>query len=97
MYGYNLKYKKPFFAALFAAGVAAAYMSVFHAYSIAAALPGILSLPTYNADRFIYIIIGVFIAIVGAFVLTLILGIDNGTNLKLFWKKQGISNKSGKK
>ena len=87
MYGYNLKYKKPFYAALFAAGTAAAYMSVFHAYSTAAALPGILSLPTYNADSFIYIITGVLIAVIGAFVLTLILGIDNNSKLKLFKRK----------
>ncbi|MCP1223617.1 PTS transporter subunit EIIC [Sebaldella sp. S0638] len=87
MYGYNLKYKKPFYAALFAAGTAAAYMSVFHAYSIAAALPGILSLPTYNADSFIYIITGVLIAVIGAFVLTLILGIDNNSKLNLFKRK----------
>ena len=91
MYGYNLKYKKPFYSALFAAGVAAAYMSVFHAYSTAAALPGILSLPTYNADSFIYIITGVLIAIIGAFVLTMILGIDNGSDSKLSGKKSFLS------
>ena len=97
MYGYNLKYKKPFYAALFSAGTAAAYMSVFHAYSTAAALPGILSLPTYNADNFVYIITGVLIAVIGAFVLTLTLGIDDGSNLKLFRKKQNVFSTSEKK
>lgn len=72
MYGYNLKYKKPFFCALTAAGLAAAYMSLFDAYTDALALPGILSLPTYHASSFIHIIIGVIISIVGACVLTLV-------------------------
>ena len=72
-------------------------MSGFHAYSTAAALPGILSLPTYNADSFVYIITGVLIAVLGAFVLTLILGIDDGSNLKLFRKKQNVFSTSEKK
>jgi PTS system beta-glucosides-specific IIC component len=75
MYGYNLKYKKPFYVALAAAGISAAYLSIFHAYSTAVALPGILALPTYHADNYIHIIIGVLIAIVGAFVGTLVIGI----------------------
>lgn len=73
MYGYNLKYKKPFYAALIAAGVAAAYMSVFHAFATAVALPGALSLPNYRADSFVHIIIGVCISVFGAFALTLIM------------------------
>jgi PTS system beta-glucosides-specific IIC component len=77
MYGYNLKYKKPFYAALLSAGIAAAYMSIFKAYSNAVALPGILAVSTYTATSFIHIIIGVVIAVVGAFVLTMILGIGN--------------------
>jgi len=76
MYGYNLKYKKPFYAALVSAGVAAAYMGIFNAYSSAAALPGILSISTYHADSFIHIIIGICIAVFGAFTLTMVLGID---------------------
>ncbi|MGG5373265.1 beta-glucoside-specific PTS transporter subunit IIABC [Enterococcus sp. AZ196] len=75
MYGYNLKYKKPFYAALLSAGVAAAYLSIFHASSNAVALPGILALSTYKASSFIHIIIGVVIAVVGAFCLTFVLGI----------------------
>lgn len=76
MYGYNLKYKKPFYAALLSAGVAAAYMSIFKAYSDAVALPGILAVPTYTATSFIHIIIGVVIAVAGAFILTIVLGGD---------------------
>lgn len=75
MYGYNIKYKKPFYVALGAAGVAAAYLSIFNAHSTAVALPGILALPTYQADSYIHIIIGVLIAIIGAFVGTLLIGI----------------------
>ena len=75
MYGYNLKYKKPFYVALGAAGVAAAYLSIFNAHSTAVALPGILALPTYQADSYVHIIIGVLIAIIGAFVGTLLIGI----------------------
>ncbi|MFD1899508.1 PTS glucose transporter subunit IIA [Enterococcus termitis] len=61
--------------ALAAAGISAAYLSIFHAYSTAVALPGILALPTYHADNYIHIIIGVLIAIIGAFVGTLVIGI----------------------
>ncbi|WP_237579110.1 PTS transporter subunit EIIC [Candidatus Enterococcus willemsii] len=80
MYGYNLKYKKPFYAALLSAGVAAAYLSIFHAYSTAVALPGILAISTYSATSFIHILIGVSIALVGGFVLTMILGLDGKVN-----------------
>lgn len=73
MYGYNLKYKKPFYAALIAAGIAAAYMSIFNAFASAVALPGALSLPNYKADSFIHIIIGVCISVFGAFALTLVM------------------------
>lgn len=76
MYGYNLKYKKPFYVALLAAGVAAAYLSIFNVYSTHVALPGILALPTYQADNFINVIIGVLIAIIGSFVGTMLIGID---------------------
>lgn len=76
MYGFNLKYKKPFYIALLSAGVAAAYVSIFGAYSTAIALPGILALPTYQASSFIHILIGVAIAVGGAFTMTLFVGID---------------------
>lgn len=76
MYGYNLKYKKPFYAALLTGGIAAAYMSLFNVYSTHVALPGILALPTYHADHFINVIIGAIIAIIGAFIVTMLMGID---------------------
>lgn len=75
MYGYNLKYKNPFYIALAAAGIAAAYLSIFKVYSTAIALPGILALPTYHADNYVHIIIGVLLALIGSFVGTLLIGI----------------------
>ena len=77
IYGVTLRYKKPFFAACGAAAVAGALVAAFGGYATAVALPGILAVPTYNADGgFIWIIVGLLIAFVGACVATYILGFD---------------------
>lgn len=76
MYGYNLKYKKPFYVALISAGIASAYMAVFHAFSTGLVLPGILAVPTYHASAFIHIIIGIVISCGGAIIGTFAVGIN---------------------
>lgn len=76
LYGFNLKYKKPMLAAMVSGGIGAAYVNYFGGAGTTLILPGLLALPTYVADRFIHIIIGVAISIGLAMVSTVILGID---------------------
>lgn len=75
IFGYNLKYKKPFICAMVAGGVGAAYINFWGGGATALILPGLLALPTYIADSYIHILIGVGISIALAFVGVLILGI----------------------
>lgn len=75
IYGVNLRYKRPFFAGCAAAAVVAGFFSFVNASATAIALPGVLSLSTYQADKFSYIIIGAAAAIVLGCVFTLIAGI----------------------
>ena len=58
MYGVNLKYKRPFAFAMASSAVAAAFLSFFHARALAYAPPGLFTIITYEADSFIFIIIG---------------------------------------
>ncbi|WDH99336.1 beta-glucoside-specific PTS transporter subunit IIABC [Paenibacillus urinalis] len=77
MYGVNMKYKKPFIAALLGAGIGGAFMSYFNtkAYVIGglAGLPGI---PMVIGDTFIYAIMGLVIGTAAAAILTYILGFE---------------------
>lgn len=75
MYGYNLKYKKPMICAMVSGGIGAAYVNFFGGAGTTLILPGLLALPTYVADSFIHIIIGVLISIFLALGSTIILGI----------------------
>ncbi|MBS4770860.1 beta-glucoside-specific PTS transporter subunit IIABC [Carnobacteriaceae bacterium zg-ZUI240] len=75
MFGFNLKYKKPMICAMIAGGIGAAYINFFGGGATAVILPGILALPTYIADSYIHIIIGVSISIILAIAGTLLLGI----------------------
>lgn len=76
IFGFNLKYKKPFICAMLAGGIGAAYVNFWGGGATALILPGLLALPTYIADSYIHILIGVAISIVLALVGVLILGID---------------------
>ena len=75
IFGFNLKYKKPFIAAMISGGIGAAYVYFWGGGATALILPGLLALPTYIAKSYIHIIIGVIISIACAFVTTLALGI----------------------
>lgn len=75
IYGVNLRYKRPFFAGCAAGGLVGGFYSIVHASANAIALPGVLALGTYTADRYVYIIIGSIAAVVLGFVFTLLAGI----------------------
>ncbi|PQP81547.1 PTS beta-glucoside transporter subunit EIIBCA [Paenibacillus sp. PCH8] len=76
IFGFNLKYKRPFICAMLAGGIGAAYINFWGGGATALILPGILALPTYIADSYIHIIIGVVISITLALVAVLIWGIE---------------------
>ncbi|WP_341279663.1 beta-glucoside-specific PTS transporter subunit IIABC [Paenibacillus sp. FSL H8-0537] len=76
IFGYNLKYKKPFIVAMVSGGIGAAYVNFWGGGATALILPGLLALPTYIADSYIHILIGVAISITLALVGVLIWGID---------------------
>ena len=60
-----------------AGGIGAAYINFFGGGATAVILPGLLALPTYIADSYIHIIIGISISIALAFGATLVLGIGS--------------------
>ena len=80
MYGVNLKYKRPFAFAMASSAVAAAFLSFFHARALAYAPPGLFTIITYEADSFIFIIIGSLIAFCMAAILTFLFGIPSQEN-----------------
>lgn len=75
IFGYNLKYKKPFLCAMVAGGIGAAYINFWGGGATALILPGLLALPTYIAKSYIHILIGVGISIALAFMGVFIFGI----------------------
>lgn len=77
IYGVTLRYKKPFFAGCLAAGLVSGFFGMVNAKANAIAIPGILSLTTFSANKYIYIIIGVVAAFVLGCVFTLIAGVDD--------------------
>lgn len=98
IYGVTLRFKKPFFAGCLAAGLVSGFFGLVNANANAIALPGILSLSTYNADRYIYIIIGVVAAFVLGCVFTLIAGVDDsvmGEDKKVEAKEETVVSNEG--
>ncbi|MHC5229197.1 beta-glucoside-specific PTS transporter subunit IIABC [Enterococcus sp. LJL99] len=79
MFGFNLKYKKPMIFAMLGGGIGAAYINYFGGGATAIILPGILALPTYIADSYIHIIIGILISIIFAFIGTMLAGIKENS------------------
>lgn len=76
MYGINLKYKKPFYAAMISAGIASAIFFMFGGTSIAMGMPGIFALGNIKANSFLALVLAVLISICLSIVLTMIMGID---------------------
>ena len=78
MYGVNLKYKRPFAFGMAASAIAAAFLSFFHARALAYAPPVLFTIITYEADSFVFIVIGAAMAFCIAAVLTFLFGIPAG-------------------
>ncbi len=77
MFGVNLKLRYPFFAAIIGAGVASAFITFYHVKALAlgtAGLPGVISI---NPEKLTYYVIGMLIAIVISFALTIAFGLRN--------------------
>jgi PTS system beta-glucosides-specific IIC component len=82
MYGINMKFKKPFIAALIGGAVAGAFLGAFSvkAYFISnVGLPGVASFFSSDVSNLLYALIAAVIAFVVATVLTYILGIQEET------------------
>lgn len=80
IYGVNLKYKKPFYAALTGGAVGGAIYGIFHVKAYAFSIPGITALPTYlkegELNNFIWACIGVGASFLTAFIITLLLPLE---------------------
>ncbi|WP_313577990.1 beta-glucoside-specific PTS transporter subunit IIABC [Lacrimispora sp.] len=80
IYGVNLKYKKPFYAALTGGAVGGAIYGIFHVKAYAFSIPGITALPTYlkegELNNFIWACIGVAASFLTAFIITLLLPLE---------------------
>ncbi len=80
IYGVNLKYKKPFYAALAGGAVGGAIYGIFNVKAYAFSIPGITALPTYlkegEINNFIWACIGVAASFLTAFIITMILPLE---------------------
>lgn len=80
MYGVNLKLKKPFYAAMAGAGVAGAFVVLFSVKSFGMGVPGLPMIPVFiddaNGMNVVYLLIGIVISFVVAFIVTLVLGFE---------------------
>ncbi len=80
IYGVNLKYKKPFYAALTGGAVGGAIYGIFHVKAYAFSIPGITALPTYlkegELNNFIWACIGVGASFLTAFIITMLLPLE---------------------
>lgn len=86
IYGVNLKYKKPFYAALAGGAVGGAIYGIFHVKAYAFGIPGITALPTYlkegELNNFIWACIGVAASFLTAFIITVILPLEGKEKAK---------------
>ena len=80
IYGVNLKYKKPFYAALTGGAVGGAIYGIFNVKAYAFSIPGITALPTYLKEgeiyNFIWACIGVAASFLTAFIITMLLPME---------------------
>ena len=74
MYGVNLIYRKPFFIAMFSSAVSAAFFQLFHTVGLAYVPPGIFTLISFQADKYIFVILGVMLSFGIAAVFTYLFG-----------------------
>lgn len=78
MYGVNLKFKRPFFIGLGASAISAAFLYFFDAKASAYAPPGLFTLPIFEANSYVFIILGVIMSAGLACVGTYFFGIPKG-------------------
>lgn len=79
IYGCNLRYKKPMICAIVAGAIGGAVMGLGNVYGDAFANNGILTIFTYAAfgmTKFIFYLIGIAVAFIGAAVLTYVVGFE---------------------
>jgi PTS system beta-glucosides-specific IIC component len=77
LYGVNLRYKTPLYAAMIGGGVGGLFMGIFRVRNFSGGAPGLLTLPSYIGDDtltyFTFAAIGAAISIVVSFVISFIL------------------------
>ncbi|MCE4048121.1 MULTISPECIES: beta-glucoside-specific PTS transporter subunit IIABC [Bacillaceae] len=77
LYGVNLRFKTPLYAAMIGGGVGGLFMGIFRVRNFSGGSPGLLTLPSYIGDNtlsfFYFACIGAVISIVVTFIATLIL------------------------
>ncbi|PAD68188.1 PTS beta-glucoside transporter subunit EIIBCA [Bacillus sp. 7586-K] len=77
LYGVNLRFKTPLYAAMIGGGVGGLFMGILRVRNFSGGSPGLLTLPSYIGDNtlsfFYYACIGTAISIVVTFIATLIL------------------------
>lgn len=76
IYGINLKFKKPFYVALAAAGVAGGIAGAGNSAALAAGPVGLLSIPVFLGEGFVPFLIALAVAFFGAAVGTFLFGYD---------------------
>lgn len=77
LYGVNLRFKTPLYASMIGGGIGGLFMGIFKVKNYSGGSPGFLTLPSYIGDdtltSFYFACIGAAIAVVIAFVVTLII------------------------
>ncbi|WP_342417057.1 PTS transporter subunit EIIC [Paenibacillus sp. FSL R10-2782] len=75
MYGVNVRFKKPFFAALIGGAIGGAFMCFFEtALTALSGLFGLMTLPLYTDSTLVYAVLGIVISFVTAGVITYFMG-----------------------
>ncbi|MBM7541031.1 beta-glucoside-specific PTS transporter subunit IIABC [Amphibacillus cookii] len=77
LYGVNLRFKTPLYAAMIGGGIGGLFMGIFRVRNFAGGAPGLLTLPSYIGDDtlsyFTFATIGAIISIIIAFIVSYIL------------------------
>lgn len=77
LYGINLRFKTPLYAAMVGGGIGGLFMGIFRVRNFSGGSPGLLTLPSYIGDNtlhyFYFASLGAVISMVITFVLTLVL------------------------
>ncbi|MCM2989399.1 beta-glucoside-specific PTS transporter subunit IIABC [Bacillus safensis] len=76
IYGFTLKYKKPMIAAVIGGAIGGIITGIAGSRAIAAASPGLMTLPIFFGDGFIGLLIGITVAFLISLLLTIIFGFE---------------------